>query len=95
MTLETVHERVAIVFERLFTAPERDTRVAFVVSSDPERALTVLVRVERDPDIVFIALERFETVPERDTRVVFVDARFPERVEIFAFIPAIVPERAF
>ena len=70
------------------TIPERERRFVLVRSREPERVLTLPERVKRFPErvamfVVLIAVchERVETCDER--------------VAMFAFIPEIVPERAF
>ena len=89
---ETIPEREAILPERVLklerTIPERERRFVLVRSREPERVLTLPERVKRFPErvamfVVLIAVchERVETCDER--------------VAMFAFIPEIVPERAF
>ena len=89
---ETTPEREAILPERVLklerTIPERERRFVLVRSREPERVLTLPERVKRFPErvaifVVLVAIchERVETCPER--------------VAMFAFIPEMVPERAF
>ena len=75
--------------------PERERRFVLVRSREPERVLTLPERVKRFP-------ERVVRFPERVAMFVVLVAICHERVEtcdervaMFAFIPEMVPERAF
>jgi hypothetical protein len=79
---------VFTVVVRVASAPDTVLSVELSVLSVPERDEIFTVFC-----VTFaLVVARF---PERVFMVVVSVLRFPERVAIFAFIPAIVPERAF
>ena len=107
ITVETAHERVVTLPERVFTVVVRFVRLVFVVLKFPESVLMFPVAVARFVLRVLMLVvceaicpERLLTTPERERRFELVRVRFalvvarePERVERFAFVVLKFPER--
>ena len=106
--LESPPESVLMVIESHDTTPESVaivvfvlTRAEFVISREPERFVTVLIRVESEPERVETVEFREASEPERVLIVEFIVDTCPERLAIFPvavamleFMLASDPERA-